>query len=99
MFKTTAGEVRRRLANSAPDGSSLGSNWHNEDTLYAVAFTGDFPQRAGPPVLGGLEQPTPATAHLCSYIGNGAPNTNDSGSVWSSTQSTGPTTLEAFFGG
>lgn len=100
MLKTTAGEVRRRLAAKVPDGSSLGSNWRNEDTLYAVAFAGDYPQRPGPAAPGGeFSTDIPPMAHLCVYIGNGATSPADNGSVWSSTQDSAPSTLEALFGG
>lgn len=100
ILRTTAGEVRRRLAAEVPDGSSLGSNWNNQDILYGVAFAGDFPQRPGPPVPGaeGSADPPPL-AHLCVYIGNGATNVADNGSVWLTTQDSVPRTVEALFGG
>jgi hypothetical protein len=48
VFKTTAGELRRRNAGRQPAGLTLGSNWKNEDTLFIVILRGVFPHRMGP---------------------------------------------------
>jgi hypothetical protein len=81
MFKTTAGELRRRSAEESPGGSTLGSNWQNEDALFVVVYRGDFPVRSGPPWSdGSTPKPLPDDT-TCIYFGNGRVDENENGMV------------------
>ena len=77
IFKTTAGEFRRRSAELKPDGLPLGSNWHNEDTLFVVVYRGVFPHRPEPRPLDGSAADAPPPGNACVYYGNGKTDNSD----------------------
>ncbi len=78
MYRTTAGEVRRRISEAGLGVTgALGSPWGNDDDLYIVGFRGDYNYRPAPPVsnedTGRLEEPKAIKQKpdICVYYGDG----------------------------